>query len=74
MDLVEKHKYSLLRRSGLSADFPPGSQYALSDDTQPVSKKTSVIITPNKGFDGRFYFLGDLVITAAILDRLLALN
>jgi DNA replication protein DnaC len=33
-------------------------------------QKTSVIVTSNKGFDEWIDFLGDPVITTAILDRL----
>ena len=36
-----------------------------------MSEKTSLIITPNKGFDEWADFLGDATITTAILDRLI---
>jgi DNA replication protein DnaC len=38
-----------------------------------MSEKTSIIITSNKGFDDWINFMGDEVITTALLDRLIHL-
>jgi DNA replication protein DnaC len=38
---------------------------------RPMSEKSSLIITSNKGFDEWVDFMGDATITTAILDRLI---